>query len=71
MGEHFAPSCPEVTVVLHHAKEVSEFFYSCGQLNRKYCLHLITLRLNAISGQYVPQVFYFKCAEYQFFSVDF
>jgi hypothetical protein len=23
-GEHIAPYCPEVTVILHHAKEMSE-----------------------------------------------
>ncbi len=59
-GEHFAPSCLEVTVVLHHAKEMSELSYSCGWLNHEYCLHLITLRINAISCEYVPQVLPFK-----------
>jgi hypothetical protein len=62
-GEHFAPSCPEVIVILYHAKEMSELSYSCGQFNCKYCLHLITLRFNAVSCEYVTQVFYLKCAE--------
>ncbi len=70
-GKHFSLSFPEVTLVLHHAKEVTELFYSCGWFNCKYCLHLITLRFNAVSGQYIPQVFYFKCTECQFFNVDF
>jgi hypothetical protein len=52
-GEHFAPSFPEVMVVLHHAKKKLEFFDICGRLNCKYCLHLITLGFNAISCQYV------------------
>ncbi len=61
--EHIAPSCPEVMVVLYHAKEVSQLFYSFGRLNREYSLHLITLRFDSIFNKYVPQVFYFKCAE--------
>jgi hypothetical protein len=52
-----------VTVVLHHAKEMLELFYSCGLFNCKYCLHLITLRFNAVSFEYLSQVFYLKCAE--------
>ena len=70
-GKHFAPSCPEVTVILHHAKEVPKLFYSCGQFDREYCLHLITLRFYAISCEYVTQVFYVKCAECQLCSIDF
>jgi hypothetical protein len=30
-----------------------ELFDICGRLDREYCLHLITLGFNAISGQYV------------------
>jgi hypothetical protein len=58
-------------VVLHHTKEMSELSYSFGRLTCEYCLHIITLRFDAISCEYVPQVFYFKCAECQFFSIDF
>ena len=32
-GKHFAFSCPKVTVVLHHAYKMSEFFDICGWLN--------------------------------------
>ncbi len=70
-GEHIPWSCPDVTVVLQHAREISLLYHSFGWLNRNYCLHLVTLRFDTISCEYVPQLFYFKCAECQFFSIDF
>ncbi len=45
---------------------MSELSDSCGQFNCKYCLHLIFMRFNAISCEYVAQVLYFKCAECRF-----
>ncbi len=51
-GRHFAPSCPEVKVILHHASEMSELFDNCGRLNHEYCLHIITQSFNAISGRH-------------------
>jgi hypothetical protein len=35
---------------------VSELSYSCGWFNCKYSLHLITLRFNAVSCEYVPVI---------------
>ncbi len=63
-------TCPEVTVILHHAKQMSKLFYSFGQLNHK-CIYLINVRFDTISGEYISQVVYFKCAECHFFSADF
>ncbi len=52
---------------------MSELFDICGQLNHQYCLHLITLRFIAISGQYIlytPGIL-FQVHRMLIFSVDF
>ncbi len=69
-GKHFAPSFPEVTVILHHAWEMLELSYSCGRFIASITCTLLPRGLMPSLWVCTPGIL-FQVRRMSIFGVDF